>query len=229
MKTLPSFESIRTTTAYGGFLKALYMAARPRVEEIEIPPVRVISVTGSQPPAAKQYQDAVAVLYGIGYSLKMGLKFGKLSKPAGYFDYNVGALETCWWSAGKEFDITNPKTLRWQAYLMVPAFVTKTLVNEARTLARTTHPEIPYAAAALSSIDEGRSVQMLHIGRYDEEKPTIDELQAYLAAHGLAVSGKHHEIYISDPRRTRPEKLRTVIRLAVRPASTQRRHAEVGK
>jgi len=228
MKTLPGFESLRTTKAYGEFLKALYITSKPRVEEIVIPPVRVISVTGRQPPAAKQYQDAIAVLYGIGYSLKMGLKFGTLSKPTEYFDYNVGALETFWWSAGKKFDIANPKTLRWQACLMVPAFVTKTLLTEARTLAQTKHPEIPYAAAALTSIDEGRSVQMLHVGRYDMEQPTIDELHAYLAAHGLAVSGKHHEIYISDPRRTRPEKLRTVIRLAVRPASKQRRHADIG-
>ena len=223
MKTLPSLRSIRTTKAYEDLLKALYLGVKRQVEEIEVPPVRAIAVTGNQPPKTKQYQDAIAALYGIGYSLKMGLKFGKLPRPAGYFDYKVGALETFWWSVGKELEITNPTTLRWQAYLMVPAFVTKKLVGEARKQAKAKHPEIPYEAATLATIDEERSVQILHMGPYDKEQPTIGELHAYVAAHGLAVTGKHHEIYVSDPGITRPEKLKTVIRLAVKRASKRRR------
>jgi hypothetical protein len=219
MKKLPGFKSIRTTEAYDDFLKTLYLGVRQRVEEIEIPPVQAICVTGNQPPATKQYQDGIAVLYGIGYGLKMGLKFGKLPKPAGYFDYKVGALETFWWSIGKALDITNPKTLRWQAYLMVPAFVTRKLVDEARRVAGVKHPEVPYQDATLDAIDEGRSVQVLHVGRYDREQPTIEALHAHAADRGLVVTGKHHEIYISDPRRTEPEKLKTVIRFAVQPAT----------
>lgn len=135
MRTLPSFTSIRTTKAYGDFVKALHGGVGLHIEEIHIPPVQVISVTGNEPPASKQYQDTIAVLYGIGYGLKMGLKFGRLPKPAGYFDYRVGALETLWWSDGKKLDITNPRTLHWQAYLMVPPFVTRKLIDEARRLA----------------------------------------------------------------------------------------------
>ncbi len=221
MKTLPSFKAIRTAKAYDDFLKVLYAGAKPQVEEIAIPPVPVICVTGNQPPATKQYQDAIAALYGISYGVKMGLKFGKLPRPAGYFDYKVGALETFWWSVSEELDITNPETLRWQAYLMLPAFVTKKLVDEARDLAKAKHPEIPYEAVRLARVDEGRSVQILHVGRYDAEQPTIAKLHAYAADHGLAITGRHHEIYISDPRRTPPEKLKTVIRLAVKPASRQ--------
>jgi hypothetical protein len=219
MKTLPSFKSVRTTKGYEDLLKALYMAAKRQVEEIEIPPLQVICVTGNQPPASQQFQTAIAVLYGIGYSLKMGLKFGKLPKPAGYFDYKVGALETFWWSVGKKFDITNPKTLRWQAYLMVPAFVTERLVVAARNLVKAKHPELPDETAALTTAAEGRAVQMLHVGPYDHEQPAIDKLHAYAAEHGLSVAGKHHEIYISDPRRTPPEKLKTVIRYAVKTRS----------
>ncbi len=218
MRTLPSFKSIRTAKAYDDLLKALYAGVKPRVEEISIPPIQAICVTGNEPPGTKQYQDAVAALYGIGYSLKMGLKFEKLRRPAGYFDYRVGALETFWWSAEGEFDITNPKTLRWQAYLMVPGFVTPKLFDEARKQAAAKHPETRYDAATLGTVDEGRAVQMLHVGRYDMEKPTIDALLAYAADHGLAVTGKHHEIYMSDPRRTLPAKLKTVIRLGVSPA-----------
>ncbi len=221
MKTLPSSKSIRTTKAYDDLLKLLYAGVKRQVEEIEVPPVQAICVTGNQPPATKQYQDAIAVLYGVGFSLKMGLKFGKLPTPAGYFDYKVGALETFWWSVGKEVDITNPATLRWQAYLMVPAFVTEKLFAEARTLAKAKHPELPYEGATLATIDEGWSVQMLHVGRYDMERPTIDTLHAYAADHGLAIAGRHHEIYISDPRKTQPEKLKTVIRYAVKSASRE--------
>jgi hypothetical protein len=219
MKRLPGFKSIRTTKAYDGLLKALYTGAKRPPEEIEIPRVQAICVTGSEPPASKGYQDAIVVLYGIGYSLKMGLKFGKLPRPAGYFDYKVGALETLWWSDGNEFEIANPQTLRWQAYLMVPAFVTSKLVDEARRLAKARQPGIPFEAATLEAIDEGRSVQVLHVGPYDKEQPTIAELHSYIADHGLAVAGKHHEIYLSDPRKTPSAKLKTVIRLAVRPAA----------
>ncbi len=217
MKTIPSFKSIRTAKAYDDLLKALYAGVKPQVEEISIPPVRAIGVTGNEPPGTKQYQDAVAALYGIGYSLKMGLKFEKLRRPAGYFDYKVGALETFWWSAEGEFDISNPKTLRWQACLMVPGFVTPKLFDEARKQAAAKHPEIPYDAATLETVDEGRAVQMLHVGRYDREKPTIEALHAYAADHRLAVTGRHHEIYMSDPRRTLPDRLKTVIRLGVSP------------
>jgi hypothetical protein len=219
MKIVPGVESIRTAKAYDSLLKTLYMGAKREVEEIEIPPLQVLSVTGNQPPASKQFQEAIAVLYGIGYSLKMGLKFGKLARPKKYFDYKVGALEVVWWSIQKELDISDPKTLRWQAYLMVPSFVTKKLVDQAAKLAKSKHPEIPYETATLATVREGRSVQMLHVGRYDMEQPTIEKLNTYAADHGLSITGKHHEIYISDPRRTSPEKLKTVIRLAVKAAS----------
>ncbi len=217
MKTLQRYRSIRTGKAYDDLLKALYAGVRRHVEEISIPPVQAICVTGNEPPGTKQYQDAVASLYGIGYSLKMGLKFEKLPRPAGYFDYKVGALETLWWSVSGEFDISNAATLRWQAYLMVPGFMTTKLFEEARKQAAAKHPEIPYHVVTLTTVEEGRAVQMLHVGRYDREKPPIDALHAYVAANGLVVTGKHHEIYMSDPRRTKPDKLKTVIRLGVSP------------
>lgn len=215
MKTLPGFTSIRTSKAYDGILKVLYAGVKPQVEEIRIPPIRMICATGNEPPASKQFHDGVASLYGLGYTLKMGLKFGKLPRPAGYFDYKVGALEAFWWSTGEGFDISNAETLRWQACLMVPAFVTRKLVDAGRSLAKAKHPETPYEAVTLATMNEGLCLQMLHIGPYDQEEPTIGRLHEYAADHGLRVTGRHHEIYISDPRRTRPERLKTVIRLAV--------------
>jgi hypothetical protein len=206
-----------TDAAYQGLAKALYGAKR-RVEEIEVPPFKVISVSGNEPPASEQYQHAIGALYGIAYGLKMGLKFGKIPKPPGYFDYKVGALETLWWSTGKVLDITNARTLRWQAYLMVPPFVSKKLLELARQAAKARNREIPYEAVTLETLKEGRAVQMLHVGPYAGEKPTIDALLEYVAEHGLVVAGKHHEIYLSDPSRTKPDKLKTVIRYPVKPA-----------
>jgi hypothetical protein len=230
MVTLPTFKSIHTSQAYDRFLTPLYGRVKARAEEIVIPPIQTIAVTGNQPPATKQYQEAIGVLYGIGYTLKMGLKFGKLPRPAGYFDYKVGALETFWWSARGTFDITNARTLRWQAYLMVPAFVAKALFEAARAQATAKHPEVPYARATLVRINEGHAVQILHIGPYDAERPTIDTLHAYATANGLAATGKHHEVYLSDPRRTPPARLRTVIRFGVRrrARSATRRTARAG-
>jgi hypothetical protein len=213
---MPSLPPPRSTRAYDAFLKTLYVGARRRVEEITIPPVKAIIVSGNEPPASQQYQRAIAVLYGIAYTLKMGMKFGKLPRPRGYFDYRVGGLETLWWSTGPTLDISNPDTLRWQAYLMVPAFVTAATFRAAVTMASDKRPDLPYASAKLGTIREGRVVQMLHVGPYDQEEPTINAMLQYMAEHGLVMNGRHHEIYISDPRRTAPAKLKTVIRLPVK-------------
>lgn len=216
MKTLPTPSGIRTAEEYDGFLKTLYKGAKARVEEIQVPAVRVIRVEGNEPPGSEQYQQAISVLYGIAYTLKMGLKLGKLEKPPRYFDFTVGALETLWWSVGKQIEIGNAKTLRWQAYLMVPDFVTRKLFNEARRLAQVKHPELPYELAALATFHEGPCVQTLHVGPYDQEGPTIQALHDHIAANNFAAAGKHHEIYLSDPGRTKPEKLKTVIRQPVK-------------
>ena len=217
------YKSIRTTKAYDDLLNALYMKVTRNVDEIAVPPVQAISVRGNEPPATKQYQDAIAVLYGIGYGLKMGLKFERWPRPKGYFDYRVGALGTFWASTGKTLAINDPTTLRWQAYLMVPAFVSKALVEQARAQAKARHPDIPYERASLEIVKEGRCVQVLHVGPYDAEQPTLDQLHRYVTEHALTVRGRHHEIYISDPRRTTPAKLKTVIRLAVKRAAARAR------
>jgi len=198
------------------------MKAKPRVEEIEIPPVKAIAMQGNQPPASRQYQDSIAVLYGVGYGLKMGFKFNKLKRPKGYFDYRVGALESLWWSTTKTLDMTNPSTLRWQAYLMAPSFISESTFEEARKQAMTKRPELPYDAASFETIVEGRSVQILHVGPYDQEERTLERLHRYIDEHRLRISGRHHEIYLSDPRRTKPEKLKTVIRYAVEEAVSER-------
>lgn len=212
----PKYSAIKTSREYDALLNAFYMKATKDISELSLPPVKVITVSGNEPPASQQYADALAVLYGIAYTLKMGLKFRKLPRPATYFDYRVGALETLWWSTEGPIAIRDPKTLRWTAYLMVPQFVSPALFRAAREQAKTKHPELPYTLATLETVREGRAVQVLHVGPYDQETPTIARLHAYIAEHGMQPSGRHHEIYISDPRRTAPAKLKTVIRQGVK-------------
>jgi hypothetical protein len=215
MKRALQYTAVRTSRAFDDLLGALYMKAKRDPEEIVVPPLRVISVRGNEPPASQQFQRAIAVLYGIGYGLKMGLKFEKLPRPRGYFDYRVGALGAFWASTRGGLDIDDAASLRWQAYLIVPAFVSKRLFEDARAQATEKHPEIPYDSATFEVLREGRAVQVLHVGPYDQEQPTVERIHRYLDAHGLVVKGRHHEIYISDPRRTSPAKLKTVIRFAV--------------
>ena len=114
MKPTLQYTAIRTSKAFDDFLGALYMRAKRDAEEIVVPPLKVIAVRGNKPPASQQFQRAIAVLYGIGYGLKMGMKFGKLPRPAGYFDYKVGALGTFWASTHEAFDISDAASLRWQ-------------------------------------------------------------------------------------------------------------------
>jgi hypothetical protein len=91
-------------------------------------------------------------------------------------------------------------------------------VEAAKALAEAKRPQTPYENASLTTIAEGRALQMLHVGPYDAEQPTLDALHRYAADHGLVVAGKHHEIYLNDPRKSGPSRAKTVIRLPVRAA-----------
>lgn len=218
MVTTVEYATSATAKDYEKLLGVLYLKARTDVSEILVPPVKVIAVEGNEPPASEQFQRAIGSLYGVAYTLKMGLKFNKLPQPEGYFDYKVGALEALWWSeSGTTFDIHNPKTLRWKIYLMVPDFVSEGLLAEAKVQASEKHPETDYGLVRLETLDEGACVQALNVGPYDKEDPTIEKLHAYIREHHLVETGPHHEIYIGDPNRTAPEKLKTVIRYSVGP------------
>lgn len=216
MKNTPEYQSATTTKTYEQFLIAVAHGVKQEVEELVMPPVQILSVTGNEPPESEQYQNAIGALYGMAYTLKMGLKANKLPQPAGYFDFKIGGLETLWWSkAGHAFEIANPNTLQWRAFLIVPAFVTQELVEAARAQAQAKKPRIPYTTVRFEAFDEGRVIQILHIGPYDKEQAAIDRLHAYMAKQGLVMNGKHHEIYLSDPSRTAPGKLKTVVRMPV--------------
>jgi hypothetical protein len=132
-------------------------------------------------------------------------------------DYPVMALEGLWWVPDmRKFSLDNKDNWLWTMMIMQPDIVTQELFAKALAQAEQKKPAPGLAKIRLEPFHEGLSAQILHIGPYAAEKPTIEKLYAFIKEHGYALSGKHHEIYLGDPRRTAPEKLRTVIRQPVK-------------
>lgn len=178
---------------------------------IDVPPFNFLMVDGQgDPNRAGAYQAAVSALYATSYKLKF------MSKADGR-DYVVPPLQGLWWADDMDDFITRRKDRwRWTMMLMLPDWVEAPAVAEAVETFRRKGGEVP-DTLRFAAFDEGRSVQTLHIGAYDDEAPVIRRLHAeFLPAHGLIENGRHHELYLGDPRRTAPDKLRTILRQPVR-------------
>ena len=197
--------------------KDLYLPGRKPVQ-IDVPEMKFIQVDGQGEPGGEAYQEALQLLYALSFTIKMS-KMGK-EPIEGYFDYVVPPLEGLWWSGDGGLDLDSPRSeWRWTSMIRQPEFVTEEVFQWAADQCRAKKPELNVAKARFVSFREGLCVQMMHTGPYAEEKRTIGEILAYIRERGLIdASGterKHHEIYLSDPRRTAPEKLKTVLRLPV--------------
>jgi hypothetical protein len=198
-------------------LKDLYAPKNREWALVEVPPQRFMAVSGQgDPNTAPEYARAVAALYAVAYTLKF------TSKRAGR-DFVVGPLEGLWWSPDPAVFTARAKhEWRWRMLISRPDWLTDADVDEARdaALARKKVPAIE--AVEHETLHEGRCAQVLHVGSYDDETPVMTALHtAYLPSNGLTERGHHHEVYLGDPRRTAPEKLRTVLRQPVAPAETQ--------
>lgn len=196
--------------------KEFYVPGR-KPSLIEVPPMQFVAVSGRGDPNAEDgdYKQAVGVLYAVAYTIRMAPKSG-FDIPD-YFAFVVPPLESLWSMEGG-LNLTDKSALEWTAMIRLPEFVTEELFAEAVSRAaaqKGIDPELPF----LYRYDEGKCVQALHIGSYDAEQQTIDAMHAFAEAQGLSLEDgprRHHEIYLSDPRRTAAEKLRTVIRQPVR-------------
>jgi hypothetical protein len=134
-------------------------------------------------------------------------------------------LEALWWVEGVEHlglqavDESRKEDWEWRAMIAQPDYVTAAMLDAARAELMRKKRDVPRTSDVhLERIDEGRCAQVMHVGPYDAERPTIERLHAFIEEQGMRISGRHHEIYLGDPRRTAPEKLRTVIRYAVETA-----------
>ena len=185
---------------------------------IDVPVMRFLMVNGEgDPNTSELYQAAVEILYGLSYSIKMSKKWG--AQPQGYFDYVVPPLEGLWWFEGKPFDgsvIDRKDEFSWVMMIRQPEFVTEEVFETAKAVLSKKKPELNISVARLEDFTEGLCAQVMHTGSYDDEPPIIAALDQFTEANGCRteMSGlrQHHEIYLGDPRKTAPEKLKTIIR-----------------
>lgn len=187
-------------------------------EIIEVPMMKFIMVAGKgDPNTSAEYTEALEILYGLSYAIKMSKK--RASQPEGYHDFVVPPLEGLWWFEEGEFSgevIGRKNEFQWISMIRQPDFVTQEVFEEACSILSAKKPELNMSRARLESHKEGLCAQVLHVGSYDKESETIGRLEEYIEENGYTteMSGlrQHHEIYLNDPRKTAPEKLRTIIR-----------------
>jgi hypothetical protein len=174
-------------------------------------PAKYLTVTGQGAPASEEFQNKIGALYGVAFTIKMAKKF------AGQ-DYRVCHLEGLWSVGQGDMNLLAhpPETWNWKLLMRVPEFI-KPADIKAATKALEKRGKGPGAAEVrLEKLSEGRCVQMLHVGPYATEEETIAQMLAFAAQQSLSFHGLHHEIYLSDPRRVPPQRLRTILRHPVR-------------
>lgn len=188
---------------------------------INVPEMNYIAVRGKGDPNKPdgEYKEAMGLLYAIAFTIKMSYKGSH--KIDGYFSYVVPPLEGLWWqNDSTEIDYAHKENFEWIAMIRLPEFVTKEEFDWAITEA-TAKKKMDFSKVFYFTYKEGLSVQCMHIGSYDEEPATIKKMDTFIKEHNYStdISSErlHHEIYLSDPRRTAPEKLRTVIRHPIKP------------
>ncbi len=189
-----------------------------RPQEITVPPIDFIAIEGSGDPNSDRFQKAVALLYGISYTIKMSKMKG--NQPEGYFEYVVPPLEGLWWIEGGRFDFNKRDNWRWDLLIRQPEFVTRKVFDAACEAYRNKEKGADLSGLRFVKFDEGLCVQILHVGPYATEPESVAKMEAYMEERGLVdrlgEGGKHHEIYMSDPRKGKPEAMKTVIRHPVR-------------
>lgn len=189
---------------------------------IDVPMMNFIMVDGKGNPNDKggEYHSSVELLYGLSYTIKMS-KNGD-QKPQGYFDYVVPPLEGLWWLNNDMMDFTQKDKYCWTSMIRQPEFVTAEVFRWACIELKKKKPQIDTSKAYLRNFAEGICVQMMHLGPYDDEAKSLVKIDGFIREQNLknAISSiqpdgrirRHHEIYLTDPRKTSPEKMKTVLR-----------------
>ena len=191
--------------------KDQYVASKqPQLVEIER--AKYLAISGRGEPGGEEFVAKIGALYGMAYTIKMTRKFG------GGQDYVICKLQSQLWLDGdrQDFSTTPKEQWNWKLLIRTPDFVQQSELDEAaeKLLEKGKAPEI--RQVEFESFTEGLCVQMLHVGPYEQENETVSKMAAYAEQQGLEFHGRHHEIYLSDPRRVPPERLKTILRHPVR-------------
>ncbi len=190
-------------------LKHLYAPSAKTVELVDVPQMNFLMVDGKgNPNTAKSFKDAIEALYPLSYTLKFTVKKGEKG-----VDYGVLPLEALWWaddmsafSKGKKDD------WKWTVMIMQPEFITVNMVEAATEEVQRRKKPVSLPLVRFEAFKEGKAAQIMHIGPFSEEGPTIEKVHSFIESAGSRRAGKHHEIYLSDIRRAAPEKWKTIVR-----------------
>jgi len=190
-------------------LKHLYRPSKAKFSIVDVPEMRFLMVDGEgDPNTAQAYQEALEALYSVAYTIKFTLKQDPQTE-----DYVVPPLEGLWWVEDvAQFTMADKDAWSWTMMVVQPEWVTPETVEEARVEAGRKKDLPALSGLRFEPYYEGLAVQILYLGPWADEGPTIARMHTFAEEQGYALQGKHHEIYLSDPRRTAPEKLKTVIR-----------------
>ena len=194
---------------------------------ITVPAMNFIMVDGHGNPndANGEYSQAVELLYALSYTIKMGLK--KRSEEDGFYDYVVAPLEGLWWLADKnDMNFAQKEKYCWTSMIRQPEFVTEEIFAQAKAEVIKKKPNLDVTKARLETMEEGLCVQCMHIGSYATEEDTIAKIDAFIRDNGLVNdfeselpegrTRRHHELYLSDPRKANPVTMQTILRHPVR-------------
>lgn len=194
-----------------------FYSATGDVTLVDVPPIAYLMVDGKgDPNTSAEYQQAVQALYAVAYAIKFLSKAGPEA-----LDFVVMPLEGLWGGEGPDtFDYRDRSSWTWTSMIAQPPHVTDEMVSRAMDQVRRKKGEMPgLERLRLATLHEGPSAQILHLGPYAAEVPTIERLHRWIEDNGYAFRGRHHEIYLGDPNRSSPERLKTIIRQPVIGAS----------
>ena len=199
-------------------LKVYYSPSAKQVEVVDVPNFKYVAIDGAiepglMPGTSPSFREAMQALYGASYTLKF---MSKLSKAAP-IDYPVMTLEGLWWIEGKEFSFDGKDPWSYTVMILQPDHITPEMFSEALSQMRKKKGDQPaFSRLRLEFFHEGLCVQIMHVGPYSTEKATIEKMDLFAHENGYQMHGKHHEIYLGDPMRAQPEKLKTILRHPVR-------------
>lgn len=194
-------------------LKDFYQPSAKIVQEVTLPRFKFVMIDGAVeaghgPSTSPGFAENTEAIYGLAYTLKFAFKKRK-EEPV---DYPVMALEGLWWVEDGEFDIRKPDNWKYTLMILLPDLITPADFADGLAQLRKKKPSPAIERLRLEEFEEGRAIQMMHVGPYSTEPATIERMHAFAAQRGYRVRGKHHEIYLGDPRRAQPEKLNTILR-----------------
>jgi hypothetical protein len=187
---------------------------------VEVPEMVFVMIDGrGDPNTSEAYQSALEVLYGLAYAVKMSKMSG--NQPEGYYDFVVPPLEGLWSTDTSVYEpgITEKSAFRWTSMIRLPEFVTPEVFETTKIALAKKKPNLDLSIARLNAFTEGLCAQVMHIGSYDSEQATILALKTFIVDSGykldLSDTRRHHELYLNDPRKISPDKLKTIIRYPI--------------